>query len=406
MMTTVTFFDDFAAGAKRQSSLTLDELAARIRSTSAPRKDQLPWLKLARFGNAKTDKGSLRHDRNLIAVSGIEADYDGGLVSFEEAVETAGKAGLLAVIYTSPSHTPERPRWRVLCPTSKELPPAQRAHLVGRLNGLYRGIFAAESWTLSQSYYFGSVDNNPAHRVEVIDGQTIDDLDELDEIRLGKPSTIGGNGKTNGEFKTGPVDEAALLEEIRTGASYHTAAMRLLGAWGQRGMAMLEAKSRLLAAFDDVFPPDRDVRWHARVAEIPRLLEYVWGKEAGQQDAKREEADARPPQFSDEALALRFAAKHADTARYVAAFNRWLLWDSTRWAFDTTMRAFDLARATCRVASAEIVDPKLVKLAASIASAKTVAAVVSLGRADRRLAATVEQWNADPWVLTTKEDDQ
>jgi putative DNA primase/helicase len=67
------------------------------------------------------------------------------------------------------------------------------------------------------------------------------------------------------------------------------------------------------------------------------------------------------------------------------------------------MRAFDLARAICRVASAEIDDPKLIKLAASIASAKTVAAVVNLCRADRRHAATVEQWNADPWVPTTKE---
>jgi hypothetical protein len=48
-------------------------------------------------------------------------------------------------------------------------------------------------------------------------------------------------------------------------------------------------------------------------------------------------------------------------------------------------------RAICRVASAEIADPKAVKLAAAIASAKTVAAVASLTRADRRHAATVEQ---------------
>jgi putative DNA primase/helicase len=41
------------------------------------------------------------------------------------------------------------------------------------------------------------------------------------------------------------------------------------------------------------------------------------------------------------------------------------------------------------------------KLAAAIASAKTVAAVVTLARADRRLAATVDQWDRDPMLLNT-----
>jgi putative DNA primase/helicase len=111
-----------------------------------------------------------------------------------------------------------------------------------------------------------------------------------------------------------------------------------------------------------------------------------------------EVVDARPPEFSDEALALRFSAKHADEARYVSAWSRWLLWDGIRWDFDTTMRAFDFARTICRVASSEADQPKL---AAAIASAKTVSATVSLARADRRHAATVGQWDADAWSLNT-----
>ena len=42
-------------------------------------------------------------------------------------------------------------------------------------------------------------------------------------------------------------------------------------------------------------------------------------------------ADSRPPIFSDEALALHFAEMHADDLRYVAAWNKWLSWDGTRW---------------------------------------------------------------------------
>ncbi len=33
---------------------------------------------------------------------------------------------------------------------------------------------------------------------------------------------------------------------------------------------------------------------------------------------------ARPPAFSDEALALRFAERHAIALRYVAAWGKWL----------------------------------------------------------------------------------
>jgi putative DNA primase/helicase len=68
------------------------------------------------------------------------------------------------------------------------------------------------------------------------------------------------------------------------------------------------------------------------------------------------------------------------------------------WRFDETLLAFDLARKICREAAAKCNDAKV---AAALASAKTVAAVVTLAKADRRLAATVDQWDADPWLLNT-----
>jgi AAA domain len=301
MSLTVTLFRDQAATVKDQRTFTSDDLSNLIRSTYAAAKSELPWLKLARFGNGKSDKGSLRHDRNVIAITGIEADYDGGSVSFDEAVEIAEKAGLHAILYTSPSHTPDRPRWRILCPTSREFAPDRRPQLLDRVNGLYRGIFAAESWTLSQSYYFGSVKRNPVHRVEIVDGQPIDALDELDPIAIGKPQTKSAPGNGAAGAACGPVDEKALLELIRTGEAYHTAAMRLLGAWARQGLGLVEAERRLRAAFEDVFPPERDDRWGDRVATIPEMLSYVYGKEAGAKETPRggpncaADGESRPP---------------------------------------------------------------------------------------------------------------
>jgi putative DNA primase/helicase len=114
-------------------------------------------------------------------------------------------------------------------------------------------------------------------------------------------------------------------------------------------------------------------------------------------DARRGQ-DARPPEFSDEALALRFAELHVDDLRYVAAWSRWLSWDGARWQFDDTLAAYDLARKVCRVAASQC---NKAKAAAVLASAKTVAAVERLAKADRRIAATVDQWDVDPWMLNT-----
>ena len=109
-------------------------------------------------------------------------------------------------------------------------------------------------------------------------------------------------------------------------------------------------------------------------------------------------AEKVPPAYTDEALALRFAEQHAERLRYVAAWNKWLVWCGTHWRQDETLLALSEARKICRAASAECNKGKQ---RAAIASATTVAATLSLARADRRLAATIDQWDSDPWLLST-----
>jgi len=53
----------------------------------------------------------------------------------------------------------------------------------------------------------------------------------------------------------------------------------------------------------------------------------VSGMTNAEMDAKIEEADSqRPPAFTDEALALRFAELHAADLRYVAAASKWFIY--------------------------------------------------------------------------------
>ena len=70
------------------------------------------------------------------------------------------------------------------------------------------------------------------------------------------------------------------------------------------------------------------------------------------------------------------------------------------WRSDGTLLGLDLAREICREAAARCTN-KPGSLAKALGSAQTVAAVERLARADRRLAATTDQWDADPWLLNT-----
>ena len=111
----ITSFTDVKGTKRCTAWMTLGDFAtAAIATTTAPDKASLPLVKLAAFGDRRSPKGSLRHDKNLLDVSGIELDYDGEELPLDEAVRLLAAAKVPAVIYSSPSHRPDRPRWRIL----------------------------------------------------------------------------------------------------------------------------------------------------------------------------------------------------------------------------------------------------------------------------------------------------
>ena len=175
----VAFFPDQTAWTVRQETVTLRQLAPRIEAARAPAKAQLEWLKLARFGDRRSAKGSLRHNDNLISVSGIELDCDDNTTPPAEAARRLRAAGVAALIYTSPSHSLFKPRWRVLAPLAHPVPPADRRRLAGVLNAIVGGVGAHESFTASQAYYFGEVDGADDHHVTLIDGKPLEDCEGI-----------------------------------------------------------------------------------------------------------------------------------------------------------------------------------------------------------------------------------
>ncbi len=111
-------------------------------------------------------------------------------------------------------------------------------------------------------------------------------------------------------------------------------------------------------------------------------------------------ADVRPPALSDDDLAQRFAERYGKDLRYIAAWSHWYEWTGARWVLEPTRYAFDHARAICRVAASEA---EKLGTKNRLASAKTVAAVERLAKVDRRIAATIEQWETDPDIFNSEE---
>jgi putative DNA primase/helicase len=136
-----------------------------------------------------------------------------------------------------------------------------------------------------------------------------------------------------------------------------------------------------------------------KLARLPELADAGWLQRPGNLAAEVQVEIDRPPAFSDDALALRFCDLHAGDLRFVAAWGKWFCWDGACWRPDDTLYVYDRARHVCREAAAKCEGSDNAK--AAIASAKTVAAVERFARADRRIAATIDQWDRDPWLLST-----
>ena len=202
-------------------------------------KESSPMVKLATFGTTRTAKGSLRHDKNVLEVTGVEGDYDGQEVPPEEAVRRLEHHHVKAVILTTWSHTPEAPRWRVFAPLSRPVEPKERQRLVAALNGMLGGILGSESFTLSQSYFIGG---KPGGDYRVL--ATFDDpgeapcLDDRDPIELDEVAVYPEGERADASLDVSPNPSSYLdyYRALQCGGPVHEAARGLVARWVAKGL--------------------------------------------------------------------------------------------------------------------------------------------------------------------------
>jgi hypothetical protein len=211
--------------------------------------------------------------------------------------------------------------------------------------------------------------------------------------------------------KGGRHDAARGLGGLLVRAGFSEQQIKLVAQAIARAAGDEEWKDRVTAARDAA----REYHDGGHAYGMPNLIEVI-GEPAAKKvaewldyDARAERDDQPEPSggqeggglLSDDAIALLFAERHAGDWRYVAAWAQWMSFDRTHWRRDDTLHACDLVRVICRELAIEGSAPANV-----VASAKTVAAVERLAKADRRLAATSVQWDANEWALNTGNDDR
>lgn len=302
----VTVFPNTSASrisaARPMSFAELEHVIRKVKA--ADTKEGLPLFKLAKFGSKRTKQDALRHNDNVEAVYGIEGDYDGEKVPMSWAAEALSSRGVAAVLYTSSSHTPETPRWRVMVALSYALEGSpeeiekQRSHWCGVLNAVLGGILAAESFTLSQCYFFGPVKG--AHQPEIIrlDGMCLDQMEEIPApVYPAKKAPTGPRGGATYDETTDEELKELIRHPVEKGKRYP--AMRsLIARWAVNGLSVDDIAQGMFGLLGDNPPPfstGRDPRTVVR-----QMAESAVRKFADSRKKRHKAADVpEPPPMED-----------------------------------------------------------------------------------------------------------
>lgn len=113
-----------------------------------------------------------------------------------------------------------------------------------------------------------------------------------------------------------------------------------------------------------------------------------------------------PRALTDLGNGERFAARYGGQVRYVAAWDKWLLWNGRRWVPDNTAEVMRLAKFTAKAIHAEAAiaededrQKEITKFAFSSQSRSRLEAMLALAKSEPPIAIAYSSLDADPWLL-------
>jgi hypothetical protein len=428
---TVTFFPSQCAPSKAEKQLSLEGLAELIGSKTAESKGRQPCLKLAAFSgipnpSSKSNYPSVRYDAGVVSLSGIEGDYDGGEVSIAEAAYRLRRARLRGLLYPSASSTPEKPRWRVLAFFAHEFAGDETAlreyrnKMLNRLNGVLDGVLTGESWTLSQAFYFGGV-GTPIEAT-IVEGDCVDERDDLDAGRMGSQGKVTNHGSRNGKQPLGDDEGDDNASNVAKARAYlknvdpltrgYVIACGLRRDIGLTWATAVELWSDRNDELDWPWDPEK-------IESCCRNAGLYGNGDQGQfggagADAYSTEVipaslveqirNSAPPGIPEDApagtesaMATHFAARFHRELHFVHRWG-WMSYDGVRWKRDEMLSVWRLAK---RIADEQAWMSQKESERRKLASKTTINAIADLARSDPRIITAPDAWDSRPdWFNT------
>ncbi|MDH5327989.1 MAG: phage/plasmid primase, P4 family [Gammaproteobacteria bacterium] len=99
---------------------------------------------------------------------------------------------------------------------------------------------------------------------------------------------------------------------------------------------------------------------------------------------------------TEDDLARAFAEKYTGQLQFDHDIGKWYWWTGCYWAIERTRLAAEWCREICR-------DMSKIHPGAHLHKYRTSANVEEFARQDRKFATTHERWDADPWLLNTRQ---
>jgi putative DNA primase/helicase len=197
------------------------------------------------------------------------------------------------------------------------------------------------------------------------------------------------------EQKEEEAEEVDPLKDVRDGVGEgrrNDAAARVAGYWLRTLGDSPEARRELET-------------WNRR--NIPPLdpdeLEEVWNSVR-----KTDKRNGHTFQFTDTGNAERLVARFGGILRFVPKWNRWLIWDGTRWRVDELGEIQRFAKETVRAIyqessrSEDGVAAKIAKHAIRSEGESPRRNLISLARAEAGIPLAAERLDSDPWLLNLR----
>lgn len=325
-LVTYTIFETIWPKEKRErADVPWAELVDRVKnSPTYIDKKHCPLISMAEYGPLMSggENPILRHAANVTRVFGCELDYDLEKMPVEEAASIFQDAGICALLYTSPSHKPEKPRWRALMPFSEPHSPDKRQEYLGRANRLLGGVASRESFVLSQSFYIGRV-TGAEYVVIEIPGRTIDYASELEPLYWVDKHSDGSstyNKRTDADLR------ACFSSD--SGGRYE-AMLSLSSRWAARGMSRddIEESLHALLALGNTTHNKDGIDLSTRVVPMARSAVAKFGETRATRQPEPAPLDNYEPADPEVQLAIEEQPSKAQEQPAAAPTRQPMDWD-------------------------------------------------------------------------------